>query len=336
MYHMRFGLSGCGGGGESLASHELATFARRAEDLGFSALWLNEEHFQRPVNGSGRLCLSPLILAATLAAHTTRIRIGFSVLLLSLHHPLRLAEEIATLDVLSAGRIDFGISRGGNKRYSEAFGLGTPEATDFQKTLSFVLQSWTDDHAETDDKNISVQPRPIQRPYPPVYIGTYSEDMVRWAAASGFHLIQHGIQSLEHIRHLLNVFDAAGGQVESVPVGRFVYVSESDESARQELKPVIGKLTAHLRQVGIVTKTLSEAELQPERFYEEMVIAGSPATCVIKIARLQAMRIRYLNCLTAFFGYLPDELLQNSLTLLAKEVMPHFPSKALHDNVAES
>ncbi|HUM39754.1 MAG TPA: LLM class flavin-dependent oxidoreductase, partial [Nitrospira sp.] len=74
-----------------------------AETAGFESLWLNEEHFQRPHDGRGRFCFSPLIAAAHLAAHTQRIRIGFSVLLLPLHNPIRLAEELATLDVMNGG-----------------------------------------------------------------------------------------------------------------------------------------------------------------------------------------------------------------------------------------
>lgn len=323
MHPMRFGLSGCGGGGESLRPDQLAAFAHRAEVSGFTALWLNEEHFQYPIDGSGRLCLSPLILAGIMAANTTRIRIGFSVLLLSLHQPLRLAEEIATLDVLSGGRIDFGISRGGNARYSEAFGIEVSQAPEFPKALSFILKCWNTHELKVGDTHISVQPKPIQQPHPPVYIGTYSDEVVRWTATSGFQLIQHGIQSLSHIRYLLQVFQTAGGAVEDVPVGRFVYVSRTDELARAELMPVIHHLTIRLQKAGIVNRTLSEAELEPERFYEEMVIAGSPATCVDKIRRLQAaMGIRYLNCLTAFFGYLPPKLLEASVSLLAKEVIP--------------
>jgi alkanesulfonate monooxygenase SsuD/methylene tetrahydromethanopterin reductase-like flavin-dependent oxidoreductase (luciferase family) len=123
---MKFGLSGCGGGLESSDAADLIELARLADGLGYEELWINEEHFNRPEAGRGRLCLSPLILAGALAAVTTRIRIGFSVLLVPLHHPLRLAEELATLDVLSAGRIDVGVSRGNNGRYFEAFGIDLP------------------------------------------------------------------------------------------------------------------------------------------------------------------------------------------------------------------
>jgi alkanesulfonate monooxygenase SsuD/methylene tetrahydromethanopterin reductase-like flavin-dependent oxidoreductase (luciferase family) len=89
---MRFGLSGCGAGFESAPLEELGDWAAFAEELGFTGLWINEEHFQRHGHDR-RTCLSPIILATALAARTRRIRLGFSVLLLALHHPLRLAER---------------------------------------------------------------------------------------------------------------------------------------------------------------------------------------------------------------------------------------------------
>ena len=90
-------------GFESLLPAQWPVFAQMAETAGFESLWFNEEHFQRPHDGRGRFCFSSLIAAAHLAAHTQRIRIGFSVLLLPLHHPVRLAEELATLDVMNGG-----------------------------------------------------------------------------------------------------------------------------------------------------------------------------------------------------------------------------------------
>src|SRR5215475_4028292 len=139
MERCRIGLSGCGGGLESISSRELLDLAELAERLEFDGLWINEEHFQgSSIDVEGRRCLSPLILASAILARTERIRVGFSVLLLPMHHPIRLAEEIATLDVLSNGRVDFGISRGGNKRYLQAYGL--PD-DDLDKRFHSCLES---------------------------------------------------------------------------------------------------------------------------------------------------------------------------------------------------
>lgn len=329
---MRFGLSGCGAGLEAAEPFDWIELAERAEQLGFSSLWINEEHFQhRMHSGSGRHCLSPLIVAAAMAARTRRIRIGFSVLLLPLHHPLRLAEEIASLDVLSGGRIDFGISRGGNPGYFEAYGVNPANSeTAFADALRFILKYWTTKEMPLGQGLYSVEPKPIQKPHPPVYVGAYSPERAAWTVREGHRLIQHGIQALSHVENLLRAYAEAGGDPADVPVGRFVYVGESDAAARRDLQPVIRALTERLRKAGIVRRgVIDEAMLDAERFYREMVIAGGPETCVERIHALSdRLGIRHLNCLASFFGYLPPTQLQRSLERLSFEVMPPFqPTK---------
>ncbi len=324
---MQFGLSGCGAGFESLLPTQWPVFAKMAETAGFESLWLNEEHFQRPRDGRGRLCLSPLIAAAQLAAHTQRIRIGFSVLLLPLHNPIRLAEEIATLDVMSGGRINVGVSRGGNRDYSTAFGVN-PETgrADFQRDLATMLQCWAPGEIRVSGGSFDVQPKPVQQPHPPVYIGTYNEETAGWAAREGHRLIQHGIQSLSNIIRVVRAFEKEGGNVRHAPIGRFVYVGGNDEDARRELLPVIQLLTDRLRKAGIPARpgTMTEGELEVERFYREMVIAGGPATCRERLLELGHLTgSRHVNCLMGFFGYLPPALLGRSLRLFSDEVLPY-------------
>lgn len=327
---MKFGLSGCGAGFEALTPAQWPVFAQMAEAAGFESLWLNEEHFQRPQDGRGRFCFSPLIAAAQLAAHTQHIRIGFSVLLLPLHHPIRLAEEIATLDVMSGGRINFGVSRGGNRDYSTAFGVDPEAGRDaFERDLSTLIQCWSPGEVPINGGSFDVQPKPLQQPNPPVYIGTYNESTASWAARKGHRLIQHGIQSLPNVRRIVGAFEKEGGNVRHVPIGRFLYVGTSDEAARRELLPALQLLTERLRKAGIPLRpgTLTEPELEVERFYREMVIAGGPATCRARLLEISHLTgSHHVNCLMGFFGYLPPDLLRRSLRLFSDEVMPHFAS----------
>lgn len=327
MTEFQIGLSGCGGGLESESPRHLLEMAEFADELGFAGLWINEEHFQGSlVEDEGRRCLSPVTLAAAIAARTHHLRIGFSVLLLPLHHPVRLAEEIATLDVLSGGRVDFGISRGGNERYFAAYGLESkPAAARFQDDLALIRRCWQAAPVEFGDHRLSVEPKPVQEPHPPVFIATYTEETAVWAARQGFNLICSGITNLSFAQGLIDAFAGAGGSIASVPFGRFVYVSENDASAREELWPTVIKLTDRLRSIfgRIKPHFASEADLVPETFYREMVIAGGPDSCVQQIMALrQGLGINYLNALSAFFGFLPPDLLRRSLNLLATEVMP--------------
>lgn len=327
MPRFRIGLSGCAGGLESISSSQVLDLAEKAEALGFDALWLNEEHFQGSiVEVEGRRCHSPLIMAAAILARTRKLRVGFSVLLLALHHPVRLAEEIATLDVLSDGRVDFGISRGGNGRYLEVYGIA-PDSVDerFHSTLKFALQAWQDGKLTFGENAYSIEPKPIQQPHPPIFIGTYTEDLAAWAAREGHAIICHGITSMDNQRRLVRAFTEAGGDPGRIPFGRFVYVSQSDASARSELWPTVLKLTERLNGFKLFNRkgVVTERELEPEVFYREMVIAGSPESCAQQIMALHdELGVSYLNALSAFFGFLPLALLERSLALLGSEVRP--------------
>jgi alkanesulfonate monooxygenase SsuD/methylene tetrahydromethanopterin reductase-like flavin-dependent oxidoreductase (luciferase family) len=325
----RIGLSGCSGALESVSTSELLDLAGFVEALGYDALWLNEEHFQGGAGGGadGRRCLSPLILASAMLARTSRLRIGFSVLLMAMHHPLRLAEDLASLDVLSDGRVDFGVSRGANPRYLSAFGI-SEELTShesFVASLKLMKAAWSENAIEIGADQISFQPKPVQRPHPPVYVGTYTLETAVWAAGQGHRIICHGVNNLASIAPVMQSYVAAGGDASQVPFGRFVYVSDSDESAKAELWETVLKLTTRLKSIGLAKRNnvLAEEDLEPENFYAKMVIAGGPDTCARRILDLrEQFGVGYLNALAAFFGYLPLELLKKSLTLLAREVRP--------------
>lgn len=322
-----FGLSGCGGGLESSRDMNLLALAERAETWGFQSLWINEEHFQGGTNArEGRTCLSPLILAAAIAGRTSKIRIGFSVLVLPLHQPLRLAEEIATLDVLSGGRVDLGISRGANPKYLAAFGISPDEGADrFEICLNTMLRAWRDPEIAIAGERYAVAPKPVQTPHPPIYMGTYTPATAAWAAQQGHHLICHGISSMTSLRPVMEAYRDAGGDLSTLPLGRFIYVSDTDESARREIWPVVLDLTKRLRDNGLYRRPniITLDELDPEVFLEKMVIWGSPETCAAKIAVIaDDFGIRYINALSAFFGHLSEPLLHRSLELLATEVKP--------------
>jgi alkanesulfonate monooxygenase SsuD/methylene tetrahydromethanopterin reductase-like flavin-dependent oxidoreductase (luciferase family) len=332
---MKLGLSGCGGGLEAVSSDALLDLAVFVEQLGFDGVWLNEEHFQGGrLEVEGRRCLSPLLLASAILARTSRLRVGFSVLLVPLHHPIRLAEEIATLDVLSSGRIDFGISRGANSRYGSVFSTPAGDLDRaFRENLELILRAWAPQPIAIGNGVHSIEPKPVQEPHPPVFIGTHTGSTAAWAAANGHSIICHGITNLPNVRRIVRAFTDAGGDPGPVPIGRFVYVSDSDENARRELWPTILKLTRRLSSLAIGAKSnvLTERDLDPEVFYSEMVIAGGPETCAQRIRALQQeLGSDYLNALTAFFGFLPLAELRRSLTLLAGEVRPRLGSTAAH------
>jgi len=320
---MRFDLSGCGAGLDESAT-SLLELGPLAETLGYDGLWINEEHF-----GQGsRVCLSPILLATALAMRTRKIRIGFSVLVLPLFEPIRLAEEIATLDVLSEGRVDFGVSRGNTSRYFEAWGLDYADrSAAFDAAFEKLIRYWTEPKVEVGSRIESIEPKCIQRPHPPVFVATYREESAAWVGQRGLTLFQGSQQSVDSIRRCIRAFKDAGGDVAQVPIGRFVVVGESDEAAWQAAWPAAERLTAGYRRGGeqVRRQISTEEELETERWLREVAIVGSPDTVAGRITALhEEFGFGNFMLVTGFLGNLPQAEVIRTLELFAKEVRPRF------------
>ena len=157
-----------------------------AESLGYHSVWIAEHHF----NDYG-LCPTPPVLAAFVAARTTTLRFGMGVSLLPLHHPVDLAEQLAVLDVVSGGRLDVGIGRGGTLQDYQTF---QSERADSRKRveegIALMRQCWSGEPFDFQGRFHSAErlhsrPRPVQRPHPPLFMASNSEDSVRSAARLG-------------------------------------------------------------------------------------------------------------------------------------------------------
>jgi alkanesulfonate monooxygenase SsuD/methylene tetrahydromethanopterin reductase-like flavin-dependent oxidoreductase (luciferase family) len=320
---MRFDLSGCGAGLDE-STGGLLELAPWAESLGYDGVWINEEHF-----GQGsRACLAPILLATALAMRTRTIRIGFSVLVLPLFQPVRLAEEIATLDVLSAGRVDFGVSRGNTSRYFDAWGLNYADrSAAFDQVFGTVLRCWTEPKLQVGSRIESIEPKCVQRPHPPVYVATYREESAAWVGQHGHTLLQGSQQSVDSIRRCVRAYTEAGGRMVDVPIGRFVVVGETDAAAWHAAWPAAEKLTAGYRRGGeqVRRRIATEDELTTERWLREVAIVGSPDTVTGRIAALHdELGFGNLTLVTGFLGNLPQEHIVTTLKLFAQEVMPRF------------
>ncbi|HEY8066147.1 MAG TPA: LLM class flavin-dependent oxidoreductase [Methylosinus sp.] len=324
---MEFGLAGCDAGLAAPDAAALPALIAEAEALGIKSVWFNEEHFQRLLHTSGgRICPSPVIMAAAVAQATTTIRIGFSALLLPLHHPLRLAEEIATLDVISHGRIDFGVARGANPRYCDAYEVSVDETrARFDDNLGKILSYWQEEESTLGGGRYNVLPKPAQSPHPPIYVATYTPETGAAVARDGHRIIQSGIQADWHLELMLDAYRAAGGRVEDVPLGRFFHVAETDEQARYEAERAVRDLSERLTAIGIAqrARTVREADIEPEALYEQLAVIGGVDTCIRKLERLrERYGIRRINMQSSFFGFMPLETTMKSLRLLSRDVMP--------------
>ena len=157
-----------------------------AEGLGYGSVWIAEHHFD-----DYGLCPAPPVLAAFLAARTRTLRLGMGVSLLPLHHPIDLAEQLAVLDVVSGGRLDVGIGRGGTLQDYQTFRSDRAEARErIEEGIALMRQCWTGAPFNFAGRfhsaeRLHVRPRPVQRPHPPLYIACNSEDSVLSAARLG-------------------------------------------------------------------------------------------------------------------------------------------------------
>ena len=205
-------------------------------------MWLAELHFdpQRSVLSA------PLSIASAVAARTERIKIGIAVQVLPLCHPLRLAEEAATVDHISGGRLIFGVGRSGLPRTYEDYGVSYAESRDrFTEVLDIVELAWSQPSFSYEGKyynfkNITVAPKPLQKPYPPIRIAAASPDTYPAVGERGLPIFinaRYGSFSefAPEIRAYRQAYAAAGhegrGQVYlRVPA----YLAETEEQAREE------------------------------------------------------------------------------------------------------
>ena len=190
-----------------------------AEALGYQSVWIAEHHF----NDYG-LCPAPPVLAAFLAARTSTLRLGMGVSLLPLHHPIDLAEQLAVLDVVSGGRLDVGIGRGGTLQDYQTFRSERADARlRIEEGIALMQQCWRGvpfDFAGQfhSAEGLHVRPRPVQRPHPPLFVAANSEDSVLSAARLGLPTLSSffvPVDELQRRRHLYRDTARAAGRSEA-------------------------------------------------------------------------------------------------------------------------
>ena len=213
--------------------------AQAAETLGFGNVWLAEHHFST----YGYLS-RPTQLATYIAAKTKRIRVGTAVIVVPLHHPLVIAEEIATLDLLAGGRLDVGLGRGYQPYEFERFGLELESGrARWEESIDILLKALSGKPFSYDGKFFKIPetmvfPQPLQQPRPPIWITAQSPESVEAAVRRGFNVLTGGFGvPIERMAEFRRLFDRLVGEFKpthplQVGVQRAVYVAESQADAR--------------------------------------------------------------------------------------------------------
>ena len=197
------------------ASHyygEILEQIQYQEELGFDGVFFAEHYV------GGYAFPSPPVFAAAVAQRTKRIRLGTGVTLLPLNNPIRTAEEYAMLDVLSNGRLDFGVGRGVLKAEYELFGIAENESQGrFHESLEIILQAWTQDSVTFNGKyykinDVKALPKPVQQPYPPVWTAcAVTPESFTWAGRHGFNpmIVPFAYPKHEDLQAKLNLYWSA-------------------------------------------------------------------------------------------------------------------------------
>ncbi|MEQ8346834.1 MAG: LLM class flavin-dependent oxidoreductase [Sneathiellaceae bacterium] len=292
---------------------------------GYDAVWLAEHHF------SGySVCPSVHMMGTLAAARTSRLRIGMGVSLAAFYHPLRLAEEVALLDQISGGRVNWGAGRGFSSGEFAAFGIPPAEsAARFREAVDIVLRAWTEERLSYDGQFFScdaveVLPKPLQAPHPPVWMAATSEPAIDWAAGAGFTILMDPHASFGELAAKRRFYDdrlAAAGHDpggREIPMARLIALADDAATAEAVARRGAAWLTASYagpqhKTVELAPRDLAGAD-PIDRYVGEVILHGTPEAVVEKIQALgDEVPMDYLLC---------APLSQDSFRLLTEKVLP--------------
>jgi alkanesulfonate monooxygenase SsuD/methylene tetrahydromethanopterin reductase-like flavin-dependent oxidoreductase (luciferase family) len=308
-------------------------FNVEAESLGFQSSFLVEHHF----TGWNQVSATLMLLMA-LAARTRTLRLGSAVIVLPWHNPVLLAEQAATLDLISGGRFDFGIGKG--YRHSEFKGFQiAPEEADarFDEAVEVMTRAWTSRERFSHRgrfwhfEDIVVEPPPAQKPHPPLWVAAGSERSIRRAAVRGFNLILDQYASAQTLGERIAIYKAerqAHGlhfDPMQVMVARQLYVAtnEADKKAALRRQAAYTKRTVDVSRApgakdGSGSHVLAYAD--KEGGTEENALFGTPEEIGAMLAALQGAGVA--NVLLTVSGGIEQ------LRRFADEIMPAFARPA--------
>ena len=317
------------------------------DELGYDNAWLAEMHF------SPRQCItpSPLLIAAA-AQRTKRIRLGVAINLLPLHNPVRMAEDIATLDLLSNGRVEFGVGRGSRPDNYQGYNIPMQESRErLVEALDFIITAWTHEEFSFEGKyysakDLNLVPKPLQKPYPPVRIASNSDDTFELVGKLGYPMfatpmvvpmpkLREGVQ--RYRQKPLEGGHPINGEELSLQMS--VYVAKSAEDVRAATKDSVEYSIKYRREIyenpsmqraAATNPRLAELIARNQRmtydtWYNDEAICGDPKRCIEKLQALhRELQLGECSCIFDLGGLVAHSDVMKSIRLFAKEVMPHF------------
>jgi alkanesulfonate monooxygenase SsuD/methylene tetrahydromethanopterin reductase-like flavin-dependent oxidoreductase (luciferase family) len=335
------------GGSQAAAFAEGFELVDTAESCGLDGAWLAEMHF----TPDRSVLSSPITIASSIATRTRRLRIGMAVYVLPLNNPLRIAEEVATVDQISEGRFDFGIGRSGFARSYDIYGVPYAESRErFREALDIIMQAWQGEPFSYDGKyhqvtNATVAPLPYQKPHPPFRMAATTAETFPRAGENGYPIFV-GLRGMDipELRGNLNEYrkawraagHAGDGDVSlRVPVYVGLTGKAAIEEPFQSIQNYFGRMgrlyAAESGSAGIQQTELRDqraarlSDLSYDDILETKVAFGTPEGLVERFTELREEL--GLDGVVAEFnagGMIPHDTVLRNVRLLCEKVMPAF------------
>lgn len=320
---------------------EIFQEAELAEDVGFDSVFVPEHHMMP----DGYLS-APAVLLAAIAARTKKIRLGTSILQLPEWHPIHVAEEFAVLDNISQGRAILGAGLGLVEPEFKLFGLDIKDAVPrFTEQVNIIRQAWTQEKFSFQGRffqldNVSLTPRVVQKPHPPIWIGAMSEPALKRAGRLGTGWISDPLHHIHVMKAWADIYRqsaAAHGNPAEVVLIRDAWVAEDRKEVERVSWPTIRVYHLFYKNLGFFesgrfnaewepwVRTISDAEWTFDRIAPNRLIAGEPAEVIDEIQRYrETVGCEYIIC---YFRHPtgPDHSqTMKCIELFGKKVLPEF------------
>lgn len=315
-----------------------------AESLGVGSMWLAEYHFS-----PGRVMASPITISAAAATRTKNIRLGTGVILLPLAHPVRVAEEIATLDLISGGRVEFGVGRGTFPNVHEGFGSPFAESRGrFEESLEIITKAWTNEtfsfHGEyyhLDD--LTVTPKPLQDPHPPVTVGVTSVESFAITGRMGYDIFVNPsrVFSLPDLKPAIDDYHKAWKDAGHPGRGKVglrlpVYIADDAQKAHDEpmesalfsMGRLSNRVASYAEYGGTTGNWGAEADRVKNMSYDdwvrEKVAFGTHEAVTEKLQSLiEALGLDRVIFEVNFGNLIPNENQVRTMTMMMEKVAPN-------------
>ena len=318
-----------------------------AEEMGLDGVWLAELHF----NPTRSVLSAPVVVGSSIATRTKRLRLGMAVHVLPLSNPLRIAEEIATLDQISEGRFEFGVGRSGFARSYDIYGVPYVESQErFREALDIILEAWKGEPFSYEGEfytfdGATVWPRPYQMPHPPLRIAANTAETFTRLGQQG-HPIFVGLRGMDipelqgHLKEYRRSWREAGHDGDGdVSLRIPVYAADTEKAALAEPRDSID---AYFNRMGSLLRDAASARANADATlrqgradrlatmsYEEMletkVAFGTGEGLIDRFAELkEELGLDGIVAELNAGGLIPEEGVTRSVRIITEQVMPAF------------